>query len=199
MGERVEGTRALALVGMPGAGKSICARILREAGYQSFRFGSIVIGEVERHGLAVTPENERAIREELRATEGMAVIAKRALPILQRIIRERGSVVMDGLYSQSEYIFLRGELGAELALLAIVAPRSLRYERLAERAERLLSAEEAERRDLQEIEALEKGGPIALADYTIINDGSEHDLRVRLAQALAAIGFAKMETPTASV
>ncbi len=198
MGERGESARALALVGMPGAGKSLCARILREAGYESFRFGSIVIGEVERRSLAVTPENERATREELRAAEGMAVIAKRALPILLRVIRERGCVVMDGLYSQSEYVFLRAELGAELVLLAVVAPRRLRYERLAERTERLLSADEAERRDLQEIEALEKGGPIALADYTIINDGSEDDLRARLALALVAIGFTKMETPAAN-
>ena len=66
MGEKVAQVQALALVGMPGAGKSLCAKIMGELGYPSFRFGSIVIAELKQRGLAVTPENERSIREELR-------------------------------------------------------------------------------------------------------------------------------------
>lgn len=187
--------RALALVGMPGAGKSICAAFLREKGYESFRFGSVIINELKRRGLPITPENEREIREEMRAAGGMAVIARRALPILQRTISERGSVVMDGLYSQSEYLYLREALGVKLALLAIVAPRSLRYERLAGRSERLHNALEAEKRDLQEIATLEKGGPIAMADYTIINDGTVAELRARMEQALQSLHFVGVKQP----
>ena len=104
-------------------------------------------------------------------------------------MQEQGCVVMDGLYGQGEYLFLREKLGAGLSTLAIVAPKKLRYERLASRSERLLSAEAAELRDLQEIEALEKGGPIALADYTIVNDGSESNLRDSLLRAIKEIGF----------
>jgi len=33
-----------------------------------------------------------------------------------------------------------------------------------------LTLEQAQERDYQEIERLEKGGPIALADYTLVND-----------------------------
>ena len=55
-------------------------------------------------------------------------------------------------------------------------PRALRYERLARRAERPLTMAEAVSRDYAEIENIEKGGPIALADYTIINDGTMEDL-----------------------
>ena len=72
--------------------------------------------------------------------------------------------------------------------IAIIAPRSLRYQRLAQRPERPLSPEEAETRDWQEIEALEKGGPIAIADYSLANDTSAEDLLKALDSLLAKLG-----------
>lgn len=189
MGETEVITRALALVGMPGSGKSTSAQILLKAGYPSFRFGSIVIDEVIQRGLPVTPENERMIREELRKAGGMAIIAKRALSTLLEIVSERGCVVIDGLYSFSEYRYLLKIFNRELALLAIVAPRKLRYQRLLTRSERQLTQEEAEQRDIQEIEALEKSGPIAMADYAIVNDGSVSELREKLKLSLEYLGF----------
>ena len=41
--------RALALVGMPGAGKTLCAHHLERRGFFQFRFGGIVVDEVLRH------------------------------------------------------------------------------------------------------------------------------------------------------
>src|SRR4029453_18710221 len=69
-----ETPRALALVGMPGAGKTLCAKHLEAKGYFQFRFGGIVVGEVTRRGWPITPENERIVREELRRDEGMDVM-----------------------------------------------------------------------------------------------------------------------------
>jgi len=61
-------------------------------------------------------------------------------------------------------------------VVAVIASRYIRYERLAHRSVRRLSPEEAELRDFAEIEKLEKGGPIAVADYVILNDGSKEEL-----------------------
>ena len=168
--------RALALVGMPGAGKTLCAQHLEQQGYFKFRFGKIVVDEVVRRGWPITPDNERIVREELRANEGMNAMARRALPHLQAALQEHQSIVIDGLYGFGEYKLLREELGAGMVVVAIVAPRMLRYQRLANRLERPFTPAEAEQRDYQEIERLEKGGPIAIADYTLINDGSEVEL-----------------------
>src|SRR5215207_6772531 len=99
--------RALALVGMPGAGKSLCARHLEAKGYFQYRFGSIVVDEVSRRGLPLNPENERIVREEFRAKEGMDAIARRALPILRQALQRQNCIVIDGLYSWSEYKTLR--------------------------------------------------------------------------------------------
>jgi dephospho-CoA kinase len=182
-------SRALALVGMPGAGKSLCARHLEVGGYFQYRFGSIVIDEVSRRSLPLNPENERIVREEFRANEGMDAIARRALPILRSALERQNCIVIDGLYSWSEYKTLRAELGGELTVVAIVSERALRYTRLAERSERPLTAAEAERRDYQEIENLEKGGPIALADYTLTNNGSPDQLLAALDALMQRLDF----------
>ena len=166
--------RILALVGMPGAGKTLCAKHLEAEGYYQFRFGGIVTDEVERRGWAITPENERIVREEFREKEGMDAIAKRALPYLEKALATHPSIVIDGLYSFSEYKTLRPALGGNMVVVAITCQRSLRYQRLAQRPDRPLTPEEAESRDYREIEKLEKGGPIAIADgYLLMRDSKK--------------------------
>ena len=183
------GRGALALVGMPGAGKTICAEHLQARGFFSLRFGAVVVDEVRRRGLAVNPQNERIVREELRATHGMAAMAVISLPRLQQALRTHDYIIIDGLYSFSEYKLLDEKLGVPLALVAIVAPRRLRYQRLAARGERPLTPSEARERDIQEIERLEKGGPIAMADYTLLNDNAPADLLRKLDALLDDLGF----------
>lgn len=185
----IDRPRSLALVGMPGSGKTLCATYLQSKGYYQFRFGKIIVDEVFRRGLPLNPENERIVREEFRANEGMDVIAKRALPYLKEALATHSSIVIDGLYSFSEYKTLRTELGKDMVVVAIVCPRWLRYERLAARPERPLTSEEAERRDWQEIENLEKGGPIAIADFTLVNDAGPEQLLTSLDALIAKLAF----------
>lgn len=181
--------RAIALVGMPGAGKTLCAEHLAERGFFTLRFGGLVVGEVERRGWEVNPSNERVVREEMRQEHGMAAMAVLSLPALQDALAARCHVIIDGLYSFSEYKLLSAELGAPLLLLAVASSRQLRYRRLAERPERPLTASESLERDCREIEKLEKGGPIAIADFTLLNEGSAADLLRSLDTTLDALGF----------
>lgn len=181
--------RVLALVGMPGSGKTLCAKHLEEYGYFQFRFGGIVTDEVERRGWEINPENERIVREELRKNEGMDVMVKRALPQLRLGLETQATIIIDGLYSFSEYKTLLSEFGAEMVVLAIAAPRAERYARLAQRPDRPLTPEEAQDRDWQEIERLEKGGSIAIADYTLVNDESAKALLQKLDILLANLNI----------
>jgi dephospho-CoA kinase len=181
--------RALALVGMPGSGKTVCAKHLENQGFYQFRFGGIVVDEVTRRGWPITPENERIVREQFRQNEGMDAIAKRALPYLQTALTTHNSVIMDGLYSFSEYKTLRREFGDTMVVVAIVCARHQRYHRLTSRPERPLTIAEAEARDYREIEVIEKGGPIAIADYTLLNDGSSAELLAALDQLVETLGL----------
>lgn len=181
--------RALALVGMPGSGKTLCAQHLEARGFFQFRFGSLIVDEVIRRGQDVTPENERVVREAFRAQDGMDAIAKRALPLLRDALKVQDCIVIDGLYSFSEYKTLRQQLGAELIVVAIVAERQLRYARLTQRPERPLTPAEAEARDWQEIERIEKGGPIAIADFTLLNNDTPAALLASLDALLERLNF----------
>jgi len=187
---KIPPSRALALVGMPGAGKTLCAEYLEKRGFFQFRFGRIVIEEVERRGQSITPENETTVREELRQNEGMDAVAKRALPYLQAALKTRAVIIIDGLYSFSEYRTLRKTLNAELILVAIVCPRALRYTRLTTRPIRPLTLVKAEQRDFQEIENLEKGGPIAMADYFLTNERDPQALYDQLDTLIERLGIA---------
>jgi len=182
--------RVLALVGMPGAGKSLCAHHLQALGFFQFRFGSIVVDEVARRGLALNAVNERLVREEFRAQEGMAAIALHALPALRRGLETHPTIVIDGLYSFSEYKMLTAEFKESMVVIAVVCERPLRYQRLAQRPERPLTAEEAQQRDTLEIENLEKGGPIAIADYTLLNNDRTEVLIASLDALLTRLSVA---------
>lgn len=163
------------IVGMCGAGKSSIAHYLNQKGWQVIRFGEITIRELNTRGLPNNEANERAIREELRRVHGPDVYARLLLPRIKQAL-EVVPTVIDGLYSWAEYKFLKQNIENQMHIVAVFTTRSIRYERLNCRAVRPLSSEEAELRDFTEIEKLEKGGPIAIADYIIVNDGSEEEL-----------------------
>jgi len=186
---------AMALVGMPGAGKTLCADHLRRRGYPGFRFGQIVVDEVERRGLARTQDSERIVREDLRALQGREAIARLALPLLRQLLQTSPVIFIDGLYSFSEYQLLRRELDASLLVVAIVSARQRRYRRLGQRPQRPLDAAAAEARDLREITTLEKGGPIAIADHTLLNDGTPAALTGALDSLLRHLGLDSRTIP----
>ncbi len=170
----------IATVGMCGSGKSVAGERLEKLGFVKIYFGGLTIDEVKRRGLEVNEKNERAVREELRRTHGMGAFARLSLPKIEALLQEGKRVLIDGLYSFSEYKILKEKYGDGLLVIAVFTPRALRYERLARREERPLTLAEAVSRDYSEIENIEKGGPIALADHTIVNDGTREKLIRRL-------------------
>ena len=170
-GETHNCSQLLLIVGMPGAGKSVVVEHLHSKGWTVVHFGGITMRELEKRGLAVNESNERAVREELRRTYGMAAFAKLSIDDVRNGLA-KGPTVIDGLYSWSEYKFIRNELSKKLCVIAVFTSKHIRYERLLHREVRPLSYDEAEARDFAEIENLEKGGPIAMADFTLPNDGS---------------------------
>ncbi|MFH1002546.1 MAG: AAA family ATPase [Chloroflexota bacterium] len=167
--------KVVALVGMAGAGKSEVARLFRESGFVPVRFGDVTDAELRRRGLEMNEASERLVREQLRREHGMAAYAKLNLPRIDAA-RQRSPVVVDGLYSWQEYLLLKDRYRADLTVVAVWSSPATRYARLGRRAARPLTPEEAAARDRAEIENLNKGGPIALADFTITNQSSREDL-----------------------
>lgn len=170
----------IAVAGMPGSGKTTALEIARdEFDFRYIRFGQLTIDTVRERGLEVNPKNEKIVREDLRKEFGMGAYALKNIPQINAFL-EKGHVVIDGLYSWSEYKVLKEEYRENISVLAVHAPPALRHKRLSERQSdasdtaannRTISLEDAQKRDYAEIENIEKGGPIAMADYMIVNDG----------------------------
>ncbi|MCP6760313.1 MAG: AAA family ATPase [Fischerella sp. CENA71] len=179
--------KIIAIVGMPGSGKSVVASHFKNQGLPIIWLGEIIISEVEKKGLMLTPQNEQLVREEIRAKHGMDVCVQMALPLIQEKLLNHSLVIIDGLYSFSEYKTLKNFFSHELLVIAIFTPKALRYKRLFFRKIRPLTAEEAELRDFMEIEKIEKGGPIAMADLTIVNDGTQDQLHQKIEIILTEI------------
>jgi len=118
----------------------------------------------------------------------MGAIAKHIIPKIDDLLKEHDTVIADGLYGWTEYKVLREQYGDNITVIAICAPRKDRHSRLAKRPIRPLTAEEAISRDYAEIENSEKGGPIAFADYTIVNDGTPDQMLAKLDAIFATLG-----------
>jgi dephospho-CoA kinase len=161
---------------MAGAGKSEVARVFAKSGFTMIRFGDITDQEIKKRGLEPGEESERYVRELLRREQGMAAYALLNRPRIDSAL-ESSDVVVDGLYSWEEYTLLKDCYGDSLYVVAVWASPRTRYARLVARASRQLTASEADSRDRAEIENVNKGGPIAMADYTIINESSVEKLR----------------------
>jgi dephospho-CoA kinase len=177
--------KVVAIVGMTGAGKSEVARIFEEHGFKRVRFGDITDEELKKRGLEPNEENERHIREELRKRHGMAAYARLSLPCIDSSLKS-SNVVVDGLYSWEECMLLKDRYGERLSVVAVWASPAIRHARLGHRAERPLTLEEAASRDRSEIENINKGGPIAVADFTIVNEASLEELKQKTERVMSA-------------
>lgn len=181
----------LAIVGMPGSGKSEVTSYLTEKGFPTIRFGAITDEGLRNLGLPVIPENERMFREKIRQDLGMAAYAIKSKPNIDILLGYNDIVVIDGLYSWEEYIYLKKEY-PNFVLINVFAEPKIRYKRLNQRSVRPVSFEESRQRDIAEIEKLNKGGPIAIADYLIENNSDNvDDLHRKIDVLLRRLGINK--------
>ena len=177
--------KVLAIVGMCGSGKSVACDILEKKGYKKIYFGGVTLNELKKSGLEDTPENEKKMRESLREKYGMGAFAYLLLDEIKKT-SETNNVVLDGLYSWDELVCLNKEI-PNLKVIAIVADKNIRYDRISKRKVRPLTKEEAIKRDISEIENIKKGGPIAFADFYLYNNGDMNEYEKNLEKILMEV------------
>jgi len=167
--------KVVAIVGMAGSGKSEAARVFEDNGFIRVRFGDATDEQMKQRNLVRNEANERYCRELLRKEMGMAAYAILNRPRIDAAL-EKANVVADGLYSWEEYLHFKSSYRGKFFVVAICASPQTRYGRLKNRQIRPLTLEEAASRDRSEIENLNKGGPIAMADFTLLNESTLEDL-----------------------
>ena len=188
----MENVKILAIVGMSGSGKSVVVDHLTEKGYPKVYFGGMIYKEMEKRGIERTPdgESEKQFREMIRETEGKDWVVKQVIAETKDLIQAgQKRIVLDGVYSWTEYKTLKKEFPRSLIFVAVVTDKKIRYERVAVRPGRAFDGTAIRERDRSEIENLEKGGPIAAADYYILNNGTIEESRARLEEILKECEF----------
>jgi len=178
--------KVVSIVGMAGSGKTEVARILEKNDFIRIRFGDVTDEEVGKRGLELNEKNERHVRELLREEHGMSAYARLNLSRIDSALKN-ADVVIDGLYSWEEYTFLKDYYQDNFYVVAVWSSPKTRHARLNSRSTRPLMSEEAASRDRAEIENSNKGGPIAVADFTIINESSLENLKKEVRKVISEL------------
>ena len=187
--KKSDSVKIIALVGLAGSGKSTATNYLKQKGYPSVYFGGVVMKALKDENLEITPANEKMMRTKLREDFGKDIIVNKIVEQIQNLIKSgQKRIIADGLYTWTEYKILKKHFPTELKVIALVPPKNLRHKRIS-RPERAMTLAEINDRDLNEIEVLEKGGPIAIADYFIVNKNSNLRTRIKIDKILKEINF----------
>lgn len=185
-----ENIKIVAFVGLTGSGKSSAVDYLTEKGYPKVYFGGIIYEAMAKAGIEKGEKNEKQFRVDIREKEGQDFAVRGIIKQLHSLIDAgQRRIIADGLYTWDEYKILKHEFPGELTVVAIITPRHLRYQRLLTRTDRPQTQEQSYERDIAEIETIQKGGPIAMADYFIMNEGEITSLQTQLDNILNDIEF----------
>jgi len=138
--------------------------------------------------LEVNRDNTRLVGNDLRKTHGPAYLVQINY---ERAVAAGGDAIIEALRAVGEATWLK-EHGA--SLIAVDADRKLRYERIAGRGGALDQVtfehfSKQEDRELAGADAWDMNiaGVMAMADYTLTNDGAVEKLRAQVDQVLEEI------------
>lgn len=166
----------LAVVGLPGSGKTeVINYLMGKYKWPKVYFGDVTFDEMKVRNLDINEKNERFVREDLRKQYGQLHYAKKVIEKIKELT-DKQNVLVESLYSWEEYLEFKKEFGDDFRVIAVYSSPDTRIKRLGNRSKRPLTKEEVVSRDYAQIENLHQGGPIARADFTVINEGEMDDL-----------------------
>jgi dephospho-CoA kinase len=182
MGGSVRRRRLIGLTGTNGAGKGEAAAFLVGRGYEYHSLSDAIRDALAAEGREASRDNLIRKGNELRRAGGPDALARLILA------KVRGPAVIDSIRNPSEIAALREAEG--FFLVALDAPAALRFERVSRRGRNESAPDLAAflRKEAEENghdpEAQQLGACMALADATVINDGTLDDLHRQLEELL---------------
>jgi len=182
----MEQKKVIAISGMPGAGKGVASEAGKSLGFDVLVLGDVIREETERRGIEPTPKNMGDVMLELRANEGVAVVAKRLLPKIEGC--RSSTVIVEGVRSVHELQELQHN--HEVITVAIHASPRTRFQRLLsrKRSDDPKTWDVFFERDYRELN-VGLGHVIALADLVLVNEGTIAELQLEFKKEITRVGF----------
>lgn len=179
--------RVVAIVGLPGSGKSEAATVARENDIPVVTMGDVVREVCRSRGLELTEDNMGEVATDLREQDGLAAVAERSIPLIKENLEKNDVVLVDGIRGVAEVERFEDAFGDAFCLVSVEVPFETRLERIRERG-RDPTAEADE--DLRERDERERGYGLSeameRADVVLTNTGSLADFRTLVEQVLSA-------------
>ncbi len=156
----------------------------------------IIKEELIKEGKELKRENFVEKGNELRKKYGAHILVEVAILTLPES-SDKQAVVIDGIRNPEEVKYLREKFGREFVLIAVDAPREIRFKRLLERKkesdprtfEKFIEMDEIDAGKNQPEYGQRVHDCLRLADYLIINDSSMEDLNKKLEEICKTILF----------
>ena len=178
----------LAIVGLPGAGKTEAADYFKTLDIPVVSFSDIVNKTIDKQNLPHTLEVHHTVRQDLRKKygyEAMAVLSKKKI---ENSLKKNRMLVIEGMRSWEEYEYIKKEFkNTRIFILAVHADKTKRYERISNRKTR--SELKGEKRDIDELLSTNMGPTIAFADFVIKNNFSKEELFNKLDEIYREVYF----------
>jgi len=169
----------IAIVGLPGSGKTVAAELFKEKGLPIISFGKVINDYVDKQQLAHTEEVHKEIRERLRREHGLQALAVMNEEQIKKNLNKNAIIVIDGMRSWEEYLYLKDRFpNVRIVIVALYSDKEVRYQRLAKRKYR--SKLFGEKRDINELIGTNMGSTIAFSDFLIKNNFSMEEFRDKL-------------------
>lgn len=159
----------LVVVGMPASGKNIARDFAEANNIPYFASGDVVRNEVKKRGLTPDAKNTGEISTQLRGQDGMGVTR---IVLASAMASSEDVVFVEGMRSWPEVELIRD--ATDCKVIAFVAPRDLRRQRIIARGRADDSPDAFDERDMREI-SYGASIPVALADAYVLNTKSMDD------------------------
>jgi dephospho-CoA kinase len=176
------------IVGMPASGKDIARKYAEKQNIPYFATGDIVRDEVKKQDLEANAENTATVSTKLRGEDGMGVTR---IALAKALASRANFVFLEGIRSWPEVELIRQQ--TVCSVIAFLAPREVRRQRIVSRGRSDDSPSAFEERDAREI-AYGAAIPIVRADAYILNTAAIDDAMADLGRIIEPFRDKRAET-----
>lgn len=169
----------IAIVGLPGTGKTDAADFFQKKNLPTISFGKIINNYINQKNLPHNEETHKKVREEIRKKYGKEALAVLNIEKIKENLKNNSIIIIEGMRSWEEYLYLKKEFPkVKLVIVCLFTDKDIRYKRISKRNNR--SEHYGEERDINEIVGINMGPTIAYADFVIKNNYSLKDFYDKL-------------------